>query len=264
MSRGEYVVVDKFTHNGYKVEIIIDQDCGSPRDDDGNFLFISFPSRDAIKADEELDPETHSFPCPACDGSGYADNANDDDGALCGKCEGDGICYAQTLAELVELVKVEYKAHLVLPVARSEHGPNCEYHITSYTDTDEIRSWVYGLILDTPETLEERGCPDPLTDDWLREGMEAEIDEYSKWANGECYGYGITDRNGEHVDSCWGFIGNIYAEQEARDAVRLLDPQPPMLYDVRLTKDEIDGIRDGATPFTVYDKLAEIDTSEED
>lgn len=37
--------------------------------------------------------------------------------------------------------------------------------------------------------------------------MRAEVAEYSKWANGEVYGYTITDPEGDEVDSCWGIIG---------------------------------------------------------
>jgi hypothetical protein len=31
---------------------------------------------------------------------------------------------------------------------------------------------------------------------------------YSDWCNGSCYGYDITDADGNDVDSCWGFIGD--------------------------------------------------------
>jgi len=36
------------------------------------------------------------------------------------------------------------------------------------------------------------------------------------------YGYEVLDAQGEHVDSCWGFIGDSddeYMLQQARDAV---------------------------------------------
>lgn len=46
-------------------------------------------------------------------------------------------------------------------------------------------------------------------------------EEYTKWANGECYGYVLHDADGEELDSCWGFIGMETAEEEAREAARL-------------------------------------------
>ena len=63
--------------------------------------------------------------------------------------------------------------------------------------------------------------------------LTGERDEYRAWANGEVYGYVIEQRvkwhhtdhdsddemaTWDHVESCYGFIGYQYAEQEARDA----------------------------------------------
>lgn len=72
----------------------------------------------------------------------------------------------------------------------------------------------------------------------LTECLTAEVDEYSKWASGEVFGFIITDRNGDTVDSCWGFIGLDYAIQAAKDAVPD-EPQPEKLYSVRLTADQM-------------------------
>lgn len=47
--------------------------------------------------------------------------------------------------------------------------------------------------------------------------FEGEVGEYRKWATGEVFGYVITDEDGKE-DSCWGFIGEEYALQSARDA----------------------------------------------
>ena len=40
----------------------------------------------------------------------------------------------------------------------------------------------------------------------INEIVAGEIDIYSHWLNGDCYGFKLF-RNGEEVDSCWGFIG---------------------------------------------------------
>lgn len=63
-----------------------------------------------------------------------------------------------------------------------------------------------------------------------QEAIEGEIREYRAWAEGDVWGYVIERivdwdrRDGEgsmttweHVDSCWGFIGYEYAEQEAKE-----------------------------------------------
>lgn len=48
------------------------------------------------------------------------------------------------------------------------------------------------------------------------EAIVAEVNEYGKWLAGEVYGYIVRDPQGESPDSCWGFIGWEYVEQEAR------------------------------------------------
>jgi len=49
-------------------------------------------------------------------------------------------------------------------------------------------------------------CP---TYDNRRPSADAFLRSYSQWANGEVYGYTLTDyRTGDDVDSCWGFIGD--------------------------------------------------------
>ena len=50
------------------------------------------------------------------------------------------------------------------------------------------------------------------------DSLRSVVSEYSKWCNGECYGYIIEDGAGEQLESCWGFIGYEYAEQEAQSA----------------------------------------------
>lgn len=45
---------------------------------------------------------------------------------------------------------------------------------------------------------------------------------YTDWANGNVWGYVIEDEEGEHLDSCWGFIGDSdekYLMEQAREAL---------------------------------------------
>lgn len=50
--------------------------------------------------------------------------------------------------------------------------------------------------------------------------MQAEVREYASYLEGDCWGYVIEDASGKHIDSCWGFIGRDYCEQEARSAFK--------------------------------------------
>ena len=46
--------------------------------------------------------------------------------------------------------------------------------------------------------------------------LEAEVETYDQYLCGDVYGYIIEDAQGKHVDSCWGFCGFNYANQEAQ------------------------------------------------
>lgn len=57
--------------------------------------------------------------------------------------------------------------------------------------------------VDTPEARKEQA----------RKALE----EYNRWANGECYGYVLTDADtGADLDSCYGFIGLGYLCEEVK------------------------------------------------
>lgn len=49
-----------------------------------------------------------------------------------------------------------------------------------------------------------------------RQCAKGEINEWLAFCNGEVYGYIIKDEDGETLDSCWGYYGRQYAEEEAQ------------------------------------------------
>ena len=48
--------------------------------------------------------------------------------------------------------------------------------------------------------------------------LKGEVEAYSKYANGEAYGYIVKDETGETVDSCRGFDDMEYCIEEAKSA----------------------------------------------
>ena len=51
--------------------------------------------------------------------------------------------------------------------------------------------------------------------------LVAEVSEYDSYLTGEVYGYVIEAPDKEHLDSCWGFIGDIkYCREEATAAAK--------------------------------------------
>lgn len=81
-----------------------------------------------------------------------------------------------------------------------------------------------------PAERERVGIPDTYP---ARDVIELEVQEHNRWADGEVYGYTVqqlvtwsTDADLEDrdawedtEDSCWGFIGYEYAEEQAREAL---------------------------------------------
>lgn len=53
--------------------------------------------------------------------------------------------------------------------------------------------------------------------------LQEEADEYSKYLNGEVYGYIIRDEHGKELDSCWGFIGLDWVRDAATEAASPVD-----------------------------------------
>jgi hypothetical protein len=52
-----------------------------------------------------------------------------------------------------------------------------------------------------------------------KEAIEGEVATYDLYLTGECYGYQITGSDGDELDSCWGFLGDLkYVREEARSA----------------------------------------------
>jgi hypothetical protein len=63
----------------------------------------------------------------------------------------------------------------------------------------------------------------PSVGDSPREAADGFCKTYTSWANGDVWGYVVEDADGEHLDSCWGFIGDSdesYMMSEARDSFR--------------------------------------------
>ena len=55
--------------------------------------------------------------------------------------------------------------------------------------------------------------------------LTGEVEVYNAHISGNCFGYDVTDPNGNHIDSCWGYHGYLdidweYALGEARTAVK--------------------------------------------
>ncbi len=83
--------------------------------------------------------------------------------------------------------------------------------------TDSWDSGQIGFAYVDKERIEYLGAPSEDAEKQMR----GEIEEYDSYLRGEVYGYIINGPDGDHLDSCWGFVGDIkYAKEEAEMAAK--------------------------------------------
>jgi hypothetical protein len=57
------------------------------------------------------------------------------------------------------------------------------------------------------------------TKEQARAAALCKVEEWNQYLSGDVWGYVIETEEGQHLDSCWGFYGRKYAEQEAQQAL---------------------------------------------
>ena len=177
--------IETISHDDWHVRIVYDNDCSSPRGDYNLGTMITWDRN-------YHSPDEHGFESPAEFDRWWFGNEDCDDVYRDDAPEKDPRCVR-------------------LPVYKYEHG-GVAYSTGPFGCTWD--SGQVGWIFTTPETVEETGAPL----DSLEEQLSNEVEEYSKWASGQCYGY-IIEKIGEcecchspkveFEDSCYGFIGNV-------------------------------------------------------
>jgi hypothetical protein len=188
--------VDTATVNGWQIEIVYDEDgaANNPRDW-------------CHGTDLALTHRRYDLP----DDSGYAGNYDD-------------------LAELEAALREDHDALYVETVYGYDHSA---FVLKARERTgqfaDRWDSGIAGLAYVTRANwADTQGTEWTGSEDDIKRASElikSDIDTYNSWANGEVYGYIITDPvDGETIDSCWGFVGESdYAMEEAKSVAESAD-----------------------------------------
>ena len=210
--------IETWKSNGYTVKLFYDEGCESPREYENLGLFLGFHSNrylgDRI-GDETFDPTVLDEEYPELN----------------------------TWTGLCQYLKATYGARVILKVGIIDHS-GVAYYIGGGPHPCDPGGWdsgTCGVIFDTTDRRKACGgeSDDYYTDEMITEQLTAEIEEYSQWASGQCYGYVITDSNGDEVVSCWGYIGYEYAKESASSAVPTKPESAVPLYPVRLTAQQL-------------------------
>ncbi|HUX02457.1 MAG TPA: hypothetical protein VMY35_15960, partial [Phycisphaerae bacterium] len=54
--------------------------------------------------------------------------------------------------------------------------------------------------------------------------LRAEVSTYDDYLTGQVFGYVVEDEDGNDLDSCWGFYGEDYCRETARESAEAIAP----------------------------------------
>ncbi len=126
-------------------------------------------------------------------------------------------------SELEEAVMREYNPCVMLPLYLYDHS-GLRMKIGSFNGLlpqghAEWDSCQVGWILCTKETARKKYGKQRISKKLLEKVkgvLEGEIGTYDQYLRGDVYGYIAKDRNGDIIDSCWGFYDLDYMKAEAK------------------------------------------------
>ncbi len=107
---------------------------------------------------------------------------------------------------------------VVLPLYLYDHSG---LTIRTYAFNDSWDSGLVGFIVATAEAIRKEWDVRRISAKLrakARDILVQEVKTYDQYLQGEVYGY-VVERDGEHVDSCWGFYGLHYCISEAEAAI---------------------------------------------
>lgn len=201
--------IETFEQDGWRAEIFYDENPTSPADWT-TVGTLAYRTRDAAVGDLPSDAYGGVFvdDCPVCDGAGewYLENEDgtrSDETETCSHCKGE--CY---VADGAQLAKRLHDAVVCLPVYAVDGRMGTQLSVAD--DWDEANGWIYATAASIAETMGEDATPEQVAD-----ALKQELETWEQWAQGDVYGYVVTDPSGNVADSCWGFYGLDDAEAEA-------------------------------------------------
>jgi len=96
-----------------------------------------------------------------------------------------------------------YETDRMEMVAKLYAWQGIESLVTSRAGSSQS-DYVEILIVATPEWIQKVGA----ATETIQQQLKNAADLYGYWAFGDCYGYTVTDPEGEFIDSCYGFYGD--------------------------------------------------------
>lgn len=190
---------ERFAHAGHTVVLCYDPDALSPRDNDGNLSRIVHWHNRYVCGDERLNRGDFGSP--------------------------------EEIREKIEAGTGEILA--ILPVWLYDHSGTVLKASKASPFSDRWDSGQVGWAYVTRSAAEVAGCTPGKSytyeDDkgshtvtydeaFFVEAIVDEVELFDRWSNGRFVGFIVEDKDGDEVESCWGFDDPDYARKEAKDA----------------------------------------------
>ncbi len=120
----------------------------------------------------------------------------------------------KTPEDFQEWWKENGKSGELLPLYLYDHS---EITMRTGSFSDPWDSGQIGWIYATAETIRKEYSKriTKAVREKVRKLLNAEVETYDMFLTGDVWGYTIKDEDGNRLDSCWGFYGRKYAEEEA-------------------------------------------------
>lgn len=172
-------LIETYERNGLTVKLFYDWDGGSDPSDWGNFKIVQFRDRDFGTYQDIEDYQTES-------------------------------------GKLLPSVQSKLRAGklFILDYYRYSNTDGGYYRLngglpSGVVDSQEVNGWI---------EFDDAYVKDISYAD-RRKYAEGDLKTYTEWANGEVYGWQVFTPQGDHLESCWGYIGDIeYAKTDANAA----------------------------------------------
>lgn len=76
-----------------------------------------------------------------------------------------------------------------------------------------------GWVFVTQSKADLMGFPKEYTEEMYEEVIKKDVKTYDDYLTGQVFGYEVIGKEGDHLDSCWGFVGDMdYCLSEGKSA----------------------------------------------
>jgi len=168
-------------YKGYNINIMQDEDCESPREWDNFGTMICFHKRYTLGDKHDID--FNAF---------------------------------ESWDEMEAYLRKEHNAYIILPLYMYDHS-GIRIKVGSFNGLlpqghAEWDSGKIGYIYCTKQDIKDNFIIKRVTEKYVNKAVDllrAEVKQYDDYVSGCCYGFVITNPDGEEtLDSCWGYIGD--------------------------------------------------------